>query len=253
MSDITLVVRGDDFGMCHGVNLGFVKAFREGILTQASTMVPCPWFNEAVELAKEHDIPLGIHLTATCEWNRVRWGPLTRTESLAMDDGGFWHDIPSVREKADPDELLAEYIAQIERFLAAGIEPAYIDHHMGWPRPEVIAEAVGRFSIPFIAPESGVPGGKEPFDQVISVTTHDCAHLLERLESLPPGLHMAIAHPAVASPEVAAMNVPPMDWTESYRASDLEILTHPDVRAVIERRGIRLASMLELDLRDLRP
>jgi hypothetical protein len=49
MSDaIKLVVRVDDFGMCHAVNEGIRRAFSDGIATVASAMAPCPWFTEAV-------------------------------------------------------------------------------------------------------------------------------------------------------------------------------------------------------------
>ena len=39
-----LIVRVDDFGMCHAVNLGIETAFRYGIASQTSIMAACPWF-----------------------------------------------------------------------------------------------------------------------------------------------------------------------------------------------------------------
>lgn len=56
---VRLVVRGDDFGMCHAVNEGIRHAFTEGIVTTASTMAPCPWFGEAVKITKDVGIPVG--------------------------------------------------------------------------------------------------------------------------------------------------------------------------------------------------
>ena len=47
---VRLVVRGDDFGMCHAVNEGISRAFTEGIVTTSSMMAPCPWFGEAVKI-----------------------------------------------------------------------------------------------------------------------------------------------------------------------------------------------------------
>jgi predicted glycoside hydrolase/deacetylase ChbG (UPF0249 family) len=70
--DVRLIVQGDDFGMCHAVNVGTMQAFQEGILTQASTMAACPWFTEAAALARESGIPLGVHQTLTCEWDFLR-------------------------------------------------------------------------------------------------------------------------------------------------------------------------------------
>jgi chitin disaccharide deacetylase len=74
---IRLIVRGDDFGMCHAVNQGIKRAYTEGIVTMSSTMAPCPWFREAAEIAKETGIPLGAHQTLTCEWDYFRWRPLS--------------------------------------------------------------------------------------------------------------------------------------------------------------------------------
>ena len=81
---IRLIVQADDFGMCHAVNEGVVEAFLDGILTQATMMVPCPWFAEAADLAHRHGIPVGMHSTLTCEWDAMRWRPLTRGRSLAV-------------------------------------------------------------------------------------------------------------------------------------------------------------------------
>ena len=50
MSDIRLVVQGDDLGMCRSVNEGMVTAATEGILTQASVMAPTPWFAEGAAM-----------------------------------------------------------------------------------------------------------------------------------------------------------------------------------------------------------
>ena len=44
MSEIRLVVQGDDLGMCRAVNEGIALAAIDGVLTQASVMAPTPWF-----------------------------------------------------------------------------------------------------------------------------------------------------------------------------------------------------------------
>ena len=77
MSDIRLVVQGDDLGMCRAVNEGIGLAFTEGILTQTSVMAPTPWFGEGAAMAKRLGITTGLHLTLTCEWDYLRWAPLS--------------------------------------------------------------------------------------------------------------------------------------------------------------------------------
>src|SRR5437867_2488730 len=127
--DVKLVVQCDDFGMCHAGNLGAVRAFTEGILTQASVMVPCPWFREAARLAKEHAIPVGVHLTLTSEWDYLRWGPLTSGRSLVGADGRFPRTIDAVRETATVEEMTQEFAAQTELFVGEGLVPEYFDCH----------------------------------------------------------------------------------------------------------------------------
>src|SRR5688572_29591178 len=117
--------------MSHSGNLGAVQAFREGILTQASVMVPCPWFGEAARWATEHAIPVGVHLTLTSEWEFYRWGPLTAGRSLVGEDGRLPKSIEAAGENGDPDEMFEEFVAQAELFQREGLETGYFDCHMG--------------------------------------------------------------------------------------------------------------------------
>src|SRR5690242_18659714 len=105
MPGAKLVIQSDDFGMCHSGNIGVVEAFRSGVLTQASVMVACPWFGEAARLAKEHSIPVGVHLMTTAEWEFFRWGPLTGGRTLVGADGRFPKTIEAVQKDADPSEI----------------------------------------------------------------------------------------------------------------------------------------------------
>ncbi len=89
-AQIQLVVQGDDFGMCHAVNAGIEEAFVRGILTQASTMAVCPWVDEALDIATRLGIPVGLHQTLTCDWDRLRWGSLTSGASLVGADCPAW-------------------------------------------------------------------------------------------------------------------------------------------------------------------
>ena len=120
-----LILQADDFGMTHEVNLGILRAYTHGLVTQASIMVPCPWFEEGAALAKLHRIPVGIHLTATCEFEFYRWRPLTCGKSLGRSADGTCHQtVAAARAACDKGELEREFIAQVERALAAGLTPA---------------------------------------------------------------------------------------------------------------------------------
>ena len=73
-----VVIHEDDVGMTHGANAAFVELSALGACSSGSVMPPCPWFPEAVEMAKaDPTLDLGVHLTLTSEKKPYRWRPLT--------------------------------------------------------------------------------------------------------------------------------------------------------------------------------
>jgi hypothetical protein len=241
--------------MCHAVNDGVVHAFRDGILTQASAMAPCPWFPEAAALARRHGIPVGLHGTLTCEWDAMRWRPLTAGPSLARPDGTFFESTAAAAVAARPDEAAAELEAQVDALAAHGLRPAWFDAHMGLVSREAWHRVCERHERPFILPfvprflwlRSFLVLSPQPADEKRRV-------LLGYLEALPPGLHLIQSHPAVASAELRALAAPgsPAEpWAEAYRVSDLALLTDPEVRGLVEERGVELVSVGDLDASDV--
>jgi len=247
---INLVMQSDDFGMCHAGNEGVVRAFRDGILTQASVMVPCPWFAEAVQLATEHAIPVGVHLTLTAEWDYLRWGPLTGGRSLVGSDGRFPKTIEAVRENADQGEMLEEFLAQVELFKEHELEPGYFDCHMGVVTPEPYVEVCQRYGRPFDYPIGDVAVGFDSIHMLSGRPAEDkLPYLLDRISALEPGKHLVVSHCAVDSEELRSMtsdDASNVAWANEYRVSDLAVLTSPEVRQVIEDRGVRLVSVADL-------
>jgi chitin disaccharide deacetylase len=242
-SAIQLIVQSDDFGMCHAANSGAVTAFTQGIVTQASAMVPAPWFSEAAALALEYRIPLGIHCTLTCEWDGLRWPPLTRGASLVGADGTF-HRTAEAAHAADEDEIAAEIVAQTERFLDAGLDLVYYDAHMGVPSPDVFARFSERFAAPFL--------WSIRFASIDMLSVHGLDEetkrewLIEYLGGLTPGLHLLVSHCAVDEPELRALarpDSPVLPWAREYRVSDLAVLTDRGVRQQVGRRGIQLVNI----------
>jgi predicted glycoside hydrolase/deacetylase ChbG (UPF0249 family) len=247
---IQLIVQGDDFGMCHAVNTGTVRAFTDGVLTQSSTMVACPWFFEAAALAGEHGLPLGIHATLTCEWDGLRWGPITGGRSLVGDDGTF-HRTVAGAAGADADEATAELEAQTERFRSAGLDLTYYDVHMGLSQLPAYDAVSSRHGVPFLYP--GVPASLS-FTSIKMLSERPAgakkAWLLGYLERLGPGVHLLVSHCADDDPELAALvrpDSPVFPWARDYRVSDLAVLTDPEVRRAVEARGIELVSVATAD------
>ena len=130
-----LVIHADDVGMNHGANRAFVELSRFGTITAGSVMVPCPWFSEVAETAAaDSSLDCGVHLTLNSEMTHYRWGPITRpgpASGLIDGHGYLWPDVASVRRHAHPEAVEAEWRAQLERALAAGIDVTHLDTHMG--------------------------------------------------------------------------------------------------------------------------
>jgi len=130
-----LVVHAGDVGMSHGANVAVLELSRLGSITSGSVMVPCPWFAEiASAAAADPALDLGVHLTLCSEQRGYKWRPVghaTAASGLIDDDGYLWPDVASVRRHAYPEAVEAEWRAQIDRALAAGIDVTHLDAHMG--------------------------------------------------------------------------------------------------------------------------
>jgi predicted glycoside hydrolase/deacetylase ChbG (UPF0249 family) len=245
VGDIRLIVQADDCGMCRAVNEGIALAKTDGILTQTSVMAPTPWFAEGALMTKRLGIATGLHVTLTCDWEYLRWGPLTPAPSLRDSDGLFKRTVKGAAE-GTPEDGVAEAHAQIDRAVSLGLELSYVDPHMGLSIIPAYEAACARLGVQFMYP------GVDPhhvFDSitVLSVQSRKdrAAWFAEFLEQLQPGTHMVQTHPAVASEELRAVTPEDADnyfWVESTRVPDLEALCAPEVRKVIERRGIELTT-----------
>lgn len=245
---IRLVVRGDDFGMCHAVNEGIQRAFTDGIVTMASAMAPCPWFGEAMKITKDNKIPVGAHQTLTCEWDYFRWRPLTDGQSLAGADGTFYPSVEQASRHLSHRDAVSELLAQVDRFRNAGVRLEYLDHHMGSALPAVYTDVSEQSGVPFLYSDEV----RTQLTSIDELSPQDAsgkkAWMFDYLGGLSPGVHLLVCHPGVASSELESLTGPdsvPYRWAADYRVSDLDVLTDPEVREVIDELGIVLCSLRE--------
>jgi predicted glycoside hydrolase/deacetylase ChbG (UPF0249 family) len=244
--EIKLIIRADDFGMCHSVNEGILRAFTAGVVTQASVMVPCPWFTEAAAMTRSHAIPVGIHQALTCEWDYLRWRPLTDGPTLTGPDGTFYRSVAEARDAISHEDAVAELMAQVALFSAEGLTLDYLDVHMGAVAPKAYAEVSEKTDTLFLYSSLALKRGLTSIAGLSERETSGKKHwLLTYLRELRPGTHMLVVHPAVAGPELESITGPdsvPYRWAQEYRIADLELLTDPDVAALISERGIELTT-----------
>src|ERR1700744_3495071 len=131
-----LLIRLDDIGMNHSVNMAAKAVAETGMPVSVSIQFACPWYQEAVAVLKDHpNVCVGIHLTLTAEWKYYRWGPVLGPSAVPslVDSLGYFHTTGRAFEKGQYklDEVEKELSAQIERALHSGIKITYVDPHMG--------------------------------------------------------------------------------------------------------------------------
>ncbi len=264
---IRLIVRGDDFGYTHASNEAMVRAFASGFMTSASLLVPAPWFAEAAALARDRpDWSLGVHLTITSEWNRLRWGPLAAARevpTLLAPDGRFWGsgyyraqppDWPEdsawwAPHAPDPGEVETEFRSQIRQALRAGLRLDYVDCHMGLACREELLAVTKRLAEEFcLTISSAGLHGEQRFAPDYPEGNDDAGvkrALLDKLAAIGPGLHLYVGHPAVRSSELLAVDSSRGEYWYKRRGAVLSAWTDPEVLALVEKRGIELVPMRE--------
>jgi predicted glycoside hydrolase/deacetylase ChbG (UPF0249 family) len=244
-----LIVNADDFGRARGVNRGILRAHRDGIVTATTLMVSAPATDDAARIARATpSLDVGVHLTFT--YGRPISDPAA-VASLVERDGSFPR-VPSAflgTGRADRDEALAEYRAQVARAGSLlGRRPTHLDSHH-WLHDEPALE----WAITTLARETGMavrPHGDAQRDRLraagIPTVDHyrrdfqheghvDVATIERILADLGDGVTELGCHPGEPDPELAA--------TSSYaslRADELATLTDPRTKAAVARNGITL-------------
>jgi len=256
----SLIVKGDDMGAGHGVNVATIDAHRRGILTTTNVIVPGAWFPEAVRLINENPtLDVGIHLALTSEWTNVKWRPLTSVPGLVDVDGYLpaavhpreGHPAGASLEESDwtLEQIEQELRAQLELGLRHLPQATYTWCHMLFPTLDPsVASLVARLTAEYglIEPvDVGIQPVRAVYDGVDAGPVK-AAKLAERLEILEPGLWLHIDHAGTDDPEIRAFGHPGYENVAADRSANVYAWTSPSVREVVDRRGIQLTSYREI-------
>ncbi len=238
-SDARLVIIScDDLGSCHAANEGVFTAIRDGVASCASLMVPAPWAHDAATRYRVTD-DVGVHLTLNCEHPTYRWGPITHAPSLLSGEAGFPRNVDDLWEHADPEEVLRECRAQIERAVAWGIDVTHLAPHLSaiTLRPEffdVYLELAVEFQLPIRLPstiskdQAGFPFRDLATQEGVVFPDHfdhdwragSRERVYDAIEALQPGVTEIHVQPAIDTPEVRAITDAAQGWID-----DLALVT----------------------------
>lgn len=132
----TLLIRCDDIGMSHSVNMAVSELINSGLIFSVSIMFPCAWYQEGVDILKDHpEIVTGIHLTLNSEWKNYKWGPVAGRDKVPtlVDSNGYFFPSRELffANNPKPEEVEIELRAQLDRAIKSGLKITYLDYHMG--------------------------------------------------------------------------------------------------------------------------
>ena len=251
-----LIINADDFGVYHAVNAGILRTLTDGVVRSTTLMAPCPWALHAMRLLQDHpDIAFGVHLTVVSEFADYRWGPLTprhEVPSLLDETGSFYSNDrqDELLARARLVELEAEFRAQIEAVLAAGLRPTHLDWHCLFDggRPDVFDLTLGLaceygLALRVFDPtrskrlqRRGLPAVDHGVvDSTRLPTAGKAARFVRMLRELPVGLSEWAVHPGLGTAEARAID----GWWPK-RVADLRFLVSREARETVAAEGIVL-------------
>jgi predicted glycoside hydrolase/deacetylase ChbG (UPF0249 family) len=248
-----LLIRLDDIGMNHSVNMAMEQVAKTGMPFSASVQFACPWYQEAVAILKKNpQISVGVHLTLTSEWRYYRWGPVLGKEAVPslVDGVGYFRQSTGDFAKGGykMDEVERELSAQIGRAQASGLKITYIDPHMGvalsTPAMRALTEKLAHKYKLAISPLSTVSYFGETYLEMWGepVATKKKAFLVYVSRKLNPTRpNLVVIHVAQMGPEMDAlfdMNASMMNTKEGnpltsyHRQTELNMLLSPEFKAM---------------------
>lgn len=247
---IPVLIRCDDLGMCHSVNVAAKQVLETGLPVSMSVMVPCPWFSEAVELLKQYrNVSVGIHLTLNSEWKQYRWGPVTGVNTVPslVDSVGYFFPSRSLLYSNNPSltEIETELRAQIDKAITAGLKIDYLDYHMGaavqTPETRAIVEKLAaeyKLGISRYYGEVDVEGGYS------APVANKLDTLTAKMKALQPGgVKLLVFHIGLDNPEMSAMedlNTFGLKEMSKHRQAELKALISPQFLQLLQSKSYRL-------------
>ncbi|HTI94441.1 MAG TPA: ChbG/HpnK family deacetylase [Puia sp.] len=252
-----LLIRLDDIGMNHSVNMALQKMAETGYPISASVQFACPWYQEAVAILRRNpQITVGVHLTLTSEWRYYRWGPVlgqTAVPSL-VDTTGYFYQTDEAFDKSGYklNEVEKELSAQIERALHTGLKITYIDPHMGialsTPQLRALTEKLARKYKLAISPLSSVSYFGETYKEmwgepIATKKSAFLAYVSDKLSVDRPNL--MVIHTATPGPEMDSlfdMNSSMMHdaaghpLVGQHRQTELNMLLSPEFKEMIDKK-----------------
>jgi predicted glycoside hydrolase/deacetylase ChbG (UPF0249 family) len=253
---VYLIIRTDDAGMSHSVNMALERLIATGLPVSVSVMFPTPWYQETVDILKRHpEVAVGIHLTLNSEWKNYRWGPIlgrAAVPTLVDKDGYFFQSSDALYQNhPNMGEVERELRAQIERALGSGLKIDYVDYHMGTAvgKPE-FRELVERLAHEYGLGMSQYFGEARGDAQYEAAPANKTDSLVAMVNRLHPQFNLFVTHVGIDNAELGAlvdMNTSgPLPEMSKNRQGELDALTSQRFSDALKARNVRLITYRQL-------
>ncbi len=275
--DRVVILFAEHMGAAYETNQAGTKLLNKGLISSASVMVPCPWFDHFAEWCRDHrGHDVGVELTLNSPSRFYRWRPLSgrkQTPSLIDRDGFFWSTPNQAAIRVDRDEAARELVLQIDRARMAGIEPTHLVPAMGtlFARPDLMdlyLNLAEKYWIPAVVVEL-TPDHIERFKAEGFDFTEEMQHLMQRyplpklddiqfipdtdnysakqqalakiVQELQPGLTQIMFSPAKESDALKAITP---RWQQMVW--DAQLLSDPRTRQLLSKAKVKVTSWREV-------
>ncbi len=255
-SEKYLLIRSDDIGMSHSVNLAAKTLVETGLPFSASVMFACPWYQEAVDILKDQQhISVGIHLTLNAEWKNYRWGPVAGQEAVPslVDEFGYFFPSRTTFNANNPtlEDIETELRAQIERAINSGLQIDYMDYHMGTAvdKPEY-RSILEKLAVEYNLAISRYFGERDTENMYFAAFEAKKDTLLKVVYNLQPdSFNLLVTHVGYDNPELAAMtDLNPFgpENMSRHRNAELDALISDEFKTALEKEGVTLLTYRDL-------
>jgi len=270
-----LIINADDYGRTLEISRGIRFAHLRGVVTSTTCMMNIPTTSHDVSVAIQETprLGLGVHLVLTMGRPIL---PPQAVPSIVDSNGrhfkydAFVTNLPNLRM----DEVKAEWRAQIERFIkAAGRKPDHLDshHHSSYFTPELfqaMLEIANEYGCPVRNP---IAYGDNPTASMPSVAEpmrENAPRLMRELNVRSTDFMFVNFYDEGATGEVLIENLGKIKDGETYelmchpghvdeafanessynfqRERELQILTDPTIKHIIDSHGIKLINFANL-------
>ncbi|MCL2387752.1 MAG: chitin disaccharide deacetylase [Defluviitaleaceae bacterium] len=241
-----IIFNADDFGYSKGINLGIIEAYENGLVRSATIMANMPCFDHAVSVWKASSgLKVGVHLVLTTGKS------LGSGYKTITDEAGNFLNHEDLRQRPiDPAEVEKEFTLQVEKVLAAGIPITHIDGHHHIQNfcgiTDVFINTAKKYNVAVRAFDKSLPSvdcagiAAPAFAGTFFGDNVTLSHLEHILSSCTETTEI-MCHPAFVDSflyDSSSYNI--------TRAKELELLTSPAAKKLIEKYGHTLSSFSDI-------